>query len=89
LRWTSIPEDVDVFITHTPPLDVLDRNSSGERCGCPLLRKRIEQIRPTLHCFGHVHASAGVVEDDGTTFANACMVNSRYEIARTPLNFEL
>jgi len=88
-RWASIPDDTDVLITHTPPFGVLDRNSSGKLCGCPGLRKRIEQIRPALHCFGHVHASAGIYREGRITFANASMVNSRYEIARPPLEFQL
>lgn len=88
-RWASIPDDTDILITHTPPYSVLDRNSSGKRCGCHHLRERVDRIRPALHCFGHVHASAGIHRDGRTTFANASMVNSQYEIARSPLEFEL
>jgi Icc-related predicted phosphoesterase len=54
-----------------------------------MLRERLAKLRPALHCFGHVHASAGSVQRGGTLFANACMVDSRYRIARTPLKFEL
>jgi Icc-related predicted phosphoesterase len=49
-RWASIPKETDVLVTHTPPFDILDRNSSGKLCGCPSLRKRIEQFRPRRAC---------------------------------------
>jgi len=34
-KWDLIPERTDILITHTPPLDVLDRNRHGRACGCP------------------------------------------------------
>jgi len=88
-RWARIPEDVDVLITHTPPQWILDRNRRGRSCGCPDLAERLLDLRPRIHCFGHVHASAGSLERDGTTYVNASMVNSQYQIARRPFEFNL
>jgi Icc-related predicted phosphoesterase len=87
--WARIPLQTDVLITHTPPSGHLDRNSRGKHCGCPLLRDAVTRIRPQLHCFGHVHASGGTLVEGGTTFVNASMVNSRYELARQPVVFTL
>jgi len=88
-RWSAIPDDVDVLITHTPPHGILDRNSRGKHCGCPALASRVSVVRPRLHCFGHVHAGAGSCLLDGTTYANASSVDSQYRIARPPFLFDL
>ena len=81
-RWELIPDEVEVLITHTPPFGILDRNSSGRNCGCRELQRRLLDLHPRIHCFGHIHASAGTTSMNGTTFVNASMVNRRYEIAR-------
>jgi Icc-related predicted phosphoesterase len=88
-KWSMIPEQTDVLITHSPPKGILDRNTHGKSCGCSDLRDRVEEVRPRLHCFGHVHGSAGMTELNGVTFLNAAMVNRKYEIAREPLKLDL
>lgn len=88
-RWDLIPDDTDILITHTPPLNILDRNSRGKACGCPDLRKRVVDLNPRVHCFGHVHASGGTIELHDTKYINASLVNSQYEIVRRPHEFEI
>ena len=88
VRWSQIPADTDVLITHSPPAGILDANRSGRRCGCPHLAERVETVRPSLHCFGHVHASAGRQLRAGTLYMNASMVNSQYQIAHSPLIYD-
>ena len=88
-RWDLIPDNTDVLITHTPPANILDRNSRGKACGCPNLRKRVIDLKPRVHCFGHVHASGGTIELQGTTYINASLVNSQYELVRRPQEFEI
>jgi hypothetical protein len=88
-KWELIPDATDILITHSPPHGVLDRNSRGKSCGCPDLRQRVLDIRPRLHCFGHVHASSGTLAHAGTTFVNASVVNSQYQIARRPYEFDV
>ena len=88
-RWAKIPSETDVLITHTPPSGFLDRNSSGRSCGCIALRERVMQVKPRLHCFGHIHASAGTAVDQGTIFVNAAVVDRTYKIARPPIEIHL
>lgn len=88
-KWADIPENVDVLITHTPPLGVLDVSSSGMVLGCRHLSKAIERTQPKVHCFGHVHASSGTQVDGRTTYINAALVNSRYQISRPPYEIEI
>ncbi|WP_299352443.1 metallophosphatase domain-containing protein [uncultured Shimia sp.] len=87
--WAEIPGDTDVLITHTPPAGVLDVSSRGLMLGCPHLAERLNDVRPKLHCFGHVHASAGHLVRSGTTFVNASSVNSAFEIAHIPVELKL
>lgn len=61
-RWALIPDETDVLITHTPPYRVLDESSRGMTLGCPHLASSVDTIAPKLHCFGHVHNSAGRVD---------------------------
>jgi Icc-related predicted phosphoesterase len=69
-RWAWIPEDTDILITHGPPLGFGDRVDSGERVGCEDLLRRVRQLRPKLHLFGHIHEDGGLWTEGATTFAN-------------------
>jgi Icc-related predicted phosphoesterase len=56
--WTeTIPENVNILVTHTPPKYHLDLFSPS--LGCEFLLKSIWVTKPQLHVFGHVHAGAG------------------------------
>lgn len=71
----AIDDDVDILLSHAPPFGILDLSSKHE--GCAALRRRVEEINPMLHVFGHCHGHGGrcVRADDGaaptTTFINA------------------
>ena len=57
--WSeTIPEDIDILITHTPPKYHLDLSLSGA-LGCEFLLREVARVKPTLHVFGHVHWAAG------------------------------
>ena len=85
----SIPANVDVLITHTPPAGILDVSSRGLELGCRHLAKRLHVVNPRVHCFGHVHASSGIQKYESTTYINASSVNSQFELARRPYEVEL
>lgn len=53
---------IDVFVSHGPIHGVLDRNSSGERCGSRVVRDVLQLVRhpPRLFLCGHIHEAAGV-----------------------------
>jgi Icc-related predicted phosphoesterase len=72
-HWFKIPEGIDVLITHGPPFGILDMTQRGVAAGCPQLARRILEVRPRLHVFGHIHESHGeAIRDDGwTTYVNA------------------
>ncbi|KAL3823271.1 hypothetical protein ACHAXA_003419 [Cyclostephanos tholiformis] len=75
--WERIPYDVDVLITHGPPLGRGDVTSGNHRVGCVSLMKHVQnRIRPRLHVFGHVHEGYGVYHDGRTAYVNASSVKS-------------
>ncbi|KAF7338733.1 hypothetical protein MSAN_02195600 [Mycena sanguinolenta] len=49
----------DILITHGPPHNVLDATNRKECAGCPALASRVQELRPRLHVFGHIHESRG------------------------------
>ena len=55
-------------------LGVLD-SSRGRKLGCPELRNAVLQKKPSLHLFGHIHESYGVVEKYDILFSNASNKN--------------
>jgi Icc-related predicted phosphoesterase len=88
-HWELIPQDTDILITHGPPMDVLDRTILGKRVGCEELKKKIEQIRPKLHIFGHIHEAYGKLQIFDTTFINASSLNIDYLPLHKPIIHEL
>jgi len=69
--WNKIPETTDILITHGPPIGILDNGM-----GCEELIKKVEKVKLKLHVFGHIHEQHGIVEQNGTCYVNAALVNS-------------
>jgi Icc-related predicted phosphoesterase len=76
-KWSLIPNEVDVLVTHGPPHGVLDLTWNGEHVGCEELHKVVfNRVEPRLHIFGHIHHSGGSKRKIGkTTFVNAAILN--------------
>lgn len=78
--WEMIPGDLDVLITHGPPLGILDQTAPGEpHLGCAELLDAVRQKKPRVHIFGHIHGGAGAFESEGTRFINAAHLNEHYK----------
>lgn len=88
-KWSLIPEDTDILITHGPPYGILDEAiRNKEKTGCQDLMDRVSIIKPKVHCFGHIHEQYGTVDCNGTKFINASSVNLHYIICNQPINIE-
>ena len=89
--YKMIPDDVDVLITHTPPLGILDdvfNNPIPQ--GSPILDEEIfERIKPKINCFGHIHESYGVKDIYNIKFVNASVLNMKYQITNKPIIVEI
>jgi Icc-related predicted phosphoesterase len=88
-HWDLIPGDTDVLITHGPVFSVLDKTSNGQHVGCEDLLKKVQEIKPKVHVCGHIHEAYGKVEETGTKFFNASILNERYLMVNSPIAFEL
>lgn len=85
-KWSMIPWNTDVLVTHGPPMGILDHPGGfGPHVGCDDLLKHVELIKPKVHVFGHIHGSYGKVDKNGTQFFNASQVNEAYRLANEPL----
>jgi Icc-related predicted phosphoesterase len=80
----NIPTDTDVLITHQPPTDIF----SGD-FGDYFLTKKVNQIKPQYHLFGHAHEQYGKIKMGKTTYVNAALVSNHYEMLFKPILIEL
>ena len=78
--WRKVPKSVDILVTHGPPRGILDATSVGKRVGDPVLKMKVKDIRPRLHCFGHVHDAYGTERVNGTLYCNAAIFNGEKPI---------
>lgn len=86
-HWDLIPKNTDILITHGPPYGILDQVKTlgsyniGKHVGCEILKQKVEDIKPKLHIFGHIHEGRGVFIDkfENITYANASVLDERYE----------
>lgn len=89
--WADIPEDIDILITHGPPqghLDISGPPYNEGDLGCELLRVRVDQIKPKIHVFGHIHGSYGYKFHNGTHFINAAVLTEQYQQLNAPLTVD-
>lgn len=84
--WENIPK-VDILITHGPPKSILDLTRDREsnnlvQAGCKSLYNKVLEIKPKIHCFGHIHEetdcrNSGILQVKDTTFINAACLNHK------------
>ena len=84
-HWELIPSDVDLLITHGPPLGILDETMHGECVGCEDLLEKINTVKPKYHIFGHIHEGYGSISKNGTHFINASILDAGYVIRNKPV----
>lgn len=94
--WARIPDDVEILISHTPPLHILDES---EHYGSGALREHIDyrllNNKLKVNVFGHCHKDAGrqveVINDEGrhVLFVNASICDIEYEATNKPMVIEI
>lgn len=88
-KWDAIPNNTDILITHGPPFGYLDITPTNLRVGCELLAHRVEELKPKLHVFGHIHGGYGEKYTGDTLFINASICNERYKPINKPIVVEV
>ena len=95
-HWNAIPENVDILITHGPPLGYLDA-VEDEHVGCEDLLNKIQyelKHPPRYHVFGHIHEGYGrssIKREDGKVveLINASSCDRKYNPVNPPIEFEV
>lgn len=73
-RWSQIPPDTDILITHGPPFGILDGSPTSEvHEGDPELLTVFDRVHPVLHVCGHIHGGYGVQKRGDTYHVNAAL----------------
>jgi predicted phosphohydrolase len=83
--WRQIPTGLDVLVTHGPPAGIGDRSSYSGRTGCADLARRVLEVAPRLHLFGHIHEDGGAWREGATLYANV----TTWECERAASVFDL
>lgn len=93
-KWNMIPDDTDVLVTHGPPAGILDGEpGTGMPLGCEDLLRRVSQVRPLIHAFGHIHCRYGTrihtwLNGDQTLFINASICTEAYMPDNLPIEVD-
>lgn len=89
-HWQMIPQDTDVLVTHGPPYGVLDTSKAGwEHLGCADLLRRLKDVHPKVHVFGHIHGGYGVSTLLGRAVANVSICDEAYKPFRAATIIDL
>lgn len=88
-KWDLIPKGTDILITHGPPMGILDKTSKGKSVGCEELNRRILEIKPKLHIFGHIHEAYGETLQNNISYINASNCDLSYKPSNQPIVFEI
>lgn len=88
-KWQTIPADLDILMTHGPPVGHGDLTGGNNNVGCVELLNTIQKrVKPKFHVFGHIHEGYGVTSDGYTTFINASTCTRRYLPTNAPIVFD-
>lgn len=88
--WNRIPNNVDILVTHTPPLGHGDLCCSGVRAGCvDLLTTVQKRVKPKYHVFGHIHEGYGITSDGNIIYVNASTCDINYKPNNPPIVFDI
>jgi hypothetical protein len=88
-KWTDIPLDTDILVTHGPAWGHLDTvKGMSVPLGCELLAERIKVVKPKIHVCGHIHTGYGYKFDGDTHFFNAAVLDESYYLTQKPFTFE-
>ena len=87
-KWSKIPTNTDILITHGPVYGILDYAPIGGHVGCEELYKKVFEVKPKIHVCGHIHDSYGQKSIDGVEFLNASVLDDTYQHAHKPIVVE-
>jgi len=87
--YDTMPDDVDVLISHGPAYGKLDLTKMGVKAGSIQLAERIRVVNPSFVLTGHIHEDYGQLVEDGITYLNGSILDSDYLPTNIPHVFEI
>ena len=91
-RWSLIPDDTNVLVTHGPPHLTGDLAIDGTvhvNVGCEALLDRTRDLPMQVHVFGHIHEGYGLYQRGAQRLINACSCTEYYEPTNHAVVFTL
>ncbi|MDX8153040.1 metallophosphoesterase [Patulibacter brassicae] len=83
-RCATAPDRLDVAVVHGPPRGYGDRTAAGLDVGSRAFLDLVDDRRPALALFGHIHEGRGRWQRDGTILANVAAVDLEYALRPEP-----
>jgi Icc-related predicted phosphoesterase len=90
-KWDLIPAGTDILVLHGPPFGYGDGVLEGRgvrRTGSQSLLRRIEEVKPRLAIFGHIHEGRGEWQHGTTRLANVTVLDEAYRHVHPPWEYE-
>jgi Icc-related predicted phosphoesterase len=94
--YKTIPNDVDIIMTHTPAFGILDMTKDGILTGSMSLLNRIKELKKLkYHICGHIHEQSGTCTMNkylalkNVHFINTSVLNEKYQLVHDPQIFEI
>ncbi len=96
-KFSHIPADIDILITHSPPFSILDECDNAN-VGSTSLLNVLNRINVKYLIFGHIHEKGGeqIVykkpgfgDENNIICINASYVNERYQPVNNPIRIIL
>ena len=87
--YSNIPEDVDILITHAPPLGYGDSMIGSTHSGDQDLLTMVLEKKPRFHVYGHAHEGYGTYKNHNTVFINAATCSRDLSPIHAPVVFDV
>lgn len=85
-KFSFIPDQIDILVSHGPPLGCCDMTFDRRSVGSYSLLKHVERVRPKMVVCGHIHYSYGSEYLDGKTLVvNASVLGENYKLQNRPI----
>ena len=88
-KWSLIPENTDILMTHGPPYGHGDKVINNGPQGCVDLLDAIRNLKPKYHVFGHIHEGYGITKEGKIVCINASNVDVHYKPVNPVITFDI
>lgn len=90
--WKILSEDLpeaDILVLHSPPSGLMLDGGHPDWASPYMLRAILDDVKPELCVFGHIHEGYGEIKIKGTTFANVAYCDEFYDPIQSPKVYEI